>query len=128
MKFYVHENNSGGYTVALGVLDDKDRFHWVEIEAESVDDAVHQFEAHFNLDWNNQNSFEGNSCSCCGRRFTIYAPKGHTATTYVKYGDVADYTPDDMPYFENDTFYDGTKKPGGPLALAPVNVKTSPKG
>ncbi len=76
-KFFVQENNSGGYTKALGVLSDVDKFHYVEIHAKNADDAIHQFEEHFSLNWNSENSYEGGSCNCCGRRFSLDAPKGH---------------------------------------------------
>lgn len=94
--FYVDENNSGGYTVALGVLSDP-RPHWVSIEADSADEAIHKFERHFGLDWNDQNSYEGNSCNCCGRRFSLHAPRGLVDSKYDEYGTVSEY--DEQPYF-----------------------------
>lgn len=51
MKYYVDENNSGGYTVCLGVLSDTQP-HNVVIEAENASDAIEQFENHFNIDGN----------------------------------------------------------------------------
>lgn len=120
MKFYVDENNSGGYTVALGVLGDEERFHWVEIEAGSVDEAIHKFEAHFGVDWNEQNSYEGGSCNCCGRRFCIYAPVGHTHSDYDEHDQVYDYAEGTVPYFAAPSNDGGSKKPGGKLEDAPV--------
>lgn len=94
--YYVDENNSHGFTVALGVLDEPQP-HWVSVEAENVDDAIHQFEEHFKLDWNYQNSYEGNSCNCCGRRFTIYTP-GEEESDYDEYDMVEEYG-DGGPWF-----------------------------
>lgn len=98
MKFYINENNSSGYTVALGVLGEE-KPHWAEIEAESVDEAIKKFENHFNLDWNYENSYEGNSCNCCGRRFSLYAPKGHEESDYDEYNVISTYEGNDIPYF-----------------------------
>lgn len=97
-RYYFDENNSGGYTLILGVLDDK-KPHWCYIDAKSVDDAIKKFEELFDLDWNECNSYEGRSCNCCGRRFTIYGPEGHTDSEYDKYGQVFCYKNGELPYF-----------------------------
>jgi len=98
-KFYVTENNSGGFWVALCIEDNGGFFgypHHVEIEAENADDAIRQFEEYYNLSWNHENSYEGNSCDCCGRRFTLVAPRGFGDSQLDEYGCVEE---DDNPYF-----------------------------
>lgn len=120
-KFFVQENNSGGYTKALGVLSDVDKFHYVEIHAKNADDAIHQFEEHFSL--------KGGSCNCCGRRFSLDAPKGITESSYNEYGEIYGY--EEKPYYV-DTIFDkyekqelrGERKPGGLLKDAPTSKNT----
>ena len=100
-KFYVDETNSGGYTTVLDCcIENTGRFRWVEIEADSADDAIRQFERHFDVDWNYQNSFEGNSCNCCGRRFTLHTPKGMAHSEYDQYGCLWECT--EVPCFIKD--------------------------
>ena len=70
--YYVTENNSGGYTVALDCgIDHNGRPQVVCIEAHSEREAIAKFEHVFDVDWDYQNSYEGGSCNCCGRRFYI---------------------------------------------------------
>lgn len=100
-RYYFDENNSGGRTVALGVLNDKHP-HWCYVDAENVDAAIHAFESAFELDWNDENSYEGGSCNCCGRRFTVSGPKGHTDSEYDKYDTVDSYEENTKPWFATD--------------------------
>ena len=67
--YYVDENNSGGYCVALKRFGE----HAI-IKAANAEEAIKKFESHFDLNWEHQNSYEGNSCNCCGRRFSLYTP------------------------------------------------------
>ena len=108
-KFYVRENNSGGYFVAL------DYSTWVSIESTSADGAIRQFEKHFNLKWNDSNSFDsGGSCSCCGRRFTLYCPEDKASSEIDCFGCVEPYN--ELPHFVN-------CYKGGPLSEYPINQK-----
>lgn len=94
--YFVSENNTGGHTVALGVLSSK-LPHMVMIKAKNVDEAIKKFEKHFDLDWNEQNSYEGNSCNCCGRRFTIECFQNKEKSNYDEYDCVSDT--DSLPYY-----------------------------
>lgn len=73
--FYVEENNSGGFTkylcCSIEAPDKKKRYHIVKILAKDIDDMIEQFEKVFGCDWDYENSYEGNSCNCCGRRFIV---------------------------------------------------------
>lgn len=73
--FYVEENNSGGDTkyLACGIdkADNKKKYHVVKIKAKDIDDMIDQFEKVFGCNWDYENSYEGNSCNCCGRRFEV---------------------------------------------------------
>ncbi len=67
--YYVTESNSGGYYTTL-----KKFGQHAIIKAENSKEAISKFENHFDLCWLEQNSFGGNSCNCCGRRFTLHSP------------------------------------------------------
>ena len=97
-RYYFDENNTGGRTIALGVLSDRHP-HWCYVDADSVDEAIHKFEKAFDLDWNDENSYEGGSCNCCGRRFSVSGPKGHTNSDYDTYGQVREHEENEIPYF-----------------------------
>jgi hypothetical protein len=90
LRFYLYENNSGGVTVLKG-----GPYFFFDMEScDSIDDAVRHFESLTGLDWDFQNSYEGNSCSCCGRRFDLDVPEKLKGTTYsYQYGYVGTYSP-----------------------------------
>lgn len=77
--YYVSENNSGGHYRVAKMFKDH-----VKIEAPSANEAIWAFERQFDLDWNRSNSFEGDSCKCCGRRFLLSMPEPETVD-YDKY-------------------------------------------
>ena len=104
-RYYIDENNSGGRTVCLGVLSDSQP-HYVYVDAESAKKAIVAFEKHFGVDWMYQNSFEGGSCNCCGRRFTLYTPVGEEEDWGI-----AQIDHDDSPYFKDEAI---------PLSECPV--------
>jgi hypothetical protein len=114
MKYFVEENNSGGYYVCL-----PGHGAWVSIEAESEDAAIAQFEQHFEIDWEQQNTFEGGSCSCCGRRFSISRPEGTEPGTRK-------YTPRDTYEAGTDptTQYASKSAYMGPLSRCPKGEKS----
>ena len=87
MKYYVYENNSGGRTVLPNGI------RYVEIEADSIDTAIEKFEEHFKLEWEYENSFEGNSCNCCGRRFELYIPPDSSGSTKYRFSNPCDWGP-----------------------------------
>jgi hypothetical protein len=67
-KYYITENNSGGYSEAMEFGE------YVLINATNYLEAIIKFEKAFDLKYDYENSYEGNSCNCCGRRFTTYTP------------------------------------------------------
>ena len=89
-KYYVTENNSFGKTEAI-----HDWGQYVTINAEDSTEAILKFEKHFDLTWIHENSYEGNSCNCCGRRFTLYTPKESEDSEY----DIMQIEFEEQPYF-----------------------------
>lgn len=66
--YYITENNSGGYYETEFRFDNP-----FIVDAANEDNAITAFENWTGLTWSIQNKYGpgGNSCSCCGVRFTI---------------------------------------------------------
>lgn len=115
-KYYLTENNSNGYTEYLDcIIENSGRPHCVIIEASNVHSAINKLKKHikgFNYEY--QNSYEGNSCNCCGRRFDLYSPLESEA----------DYGILNISYYKNVPYMaDETKYRVVELKDAPKNLK-----
>ena len=99
MKVFIYENNSGGFTV----LESGSSLYF-EGKFSTINEVISKFEDLTGLNWNYENSYEGNSCSCCGRRFTLYLPIELEGSddSYHQYGCINFYRKEEDIYFSKD--------------------------
>lgn len=87
MKLYITENNSWWYTKYLNCSiynkSEEKPYKLAVIECDSVDEWIKKFEDYFDLDFEYENSYEWNSCNCCGRRFELECESDETSYKYA---------------------------------------------
>lgn len=106
-KYIFDENNSWWYTIVCKCLWSIPE-NWVDneyvlVNAENINEAVSKFDERFSIDSDYESCYEWWSCSCCGRRFSIFTNDTKAESDYKwKYTEL--YYREDTSYYEKDVY------------------------